>query len=144
MLALFAQAEAPKTEVQINGQQVDQMKAMTEFFEKMGKDPLVLGSGGLMSVLLLVSLVCLLWVIVAMFKNDAKGLGIVTILTTLFCGIGPLIAFLFGWLKSGEWKIKGVMTVWTLSILGYAASFGYLYYQLHLFTQELQKLQTKG
>src|SRR4051812_11188020 len=112
MLALFAQADQPKTDVQIKQENLDQMKAFTEFLDRMGKDPIVLSSEVILGVAGLVSLICLIWVIIAMFKNDKAGLGIVTILTTLFCGFGPLIAFSFGWAKSGEWKVKGVMTVW--------------------------------
>ena len=47
-------------------------------------------------VLALPSLVCLIIVIVNMFQNGSSGLGIATIILTLFCGIGSLIAFVWG------------------------------------------------
>src|SRR4051812_18799228 len=118
MLALlFAQADQPKVDVEIKQEHADASadvaKAINDFANQMSKDPVVLSSSVLGIILFLVGLICFIMVVVAMFKNDAKGLGIVTILTTIFCGIGPLIAFFFGWLKSGEWKIRFLMTVWT-------------------------------
>jgi hypothetical protein len=58
------------------------------------------------------SLVCLILVIVKMFQNGSAGLGIVTILLS-FCGVGVLIGFIFGWVKSGPWNIRNLMLVWT-------------------------------
>lgn len=42
------------------------------------------------------SLVCLIMVIIQMFQHEQTGLGIACIVLT-FCGIGALIAFIYGW-----------------------------------------------
>jgi hypothetical protein len=43
------------------------------------------------------------------------------------CGIGVLIAFVYGWIKHREWGIKNIMIAWTccwvLSIIGSAIVF---------------------
>ena len=60
------------------------------------------------------SLVCFILVLVKMFQNGQTGLGIVCIVLTFCCGIGPLIAFIYGWVKAGEWRITNLMTIWTV------------------------------
>jgi hypothetical protein len=71
---------------------------------------------GLIGVLAVIcaigSLVCLILVIVKMFQNDETTMGIVCIVTC-FCGIGGLITFVYGWMKSSEWDIKNIMLAWT-------------------------------
>jgi hypothetical protein len=68
--------------------------------------------------------VCFILVVIAMFKNNQTGLGIVC-LVGLLCGIGGLIAFIYGWIKSGEWNLKTVMLVWTAAIvIGLIGGFG--------------------
>ena len=70
-------------------------------------------------VLALPSLVCLIIVIVNMFQNGKTGLGIATIILTFLCGIGSLIAFIWGWMNVGG----KVMIAWTiLIVLGTVAS----------------------
>ena len=66
-------------------------------------------------VLALPSLVCLIIVIVNMFQNGKTGLGIATIILTFLCGIGSLIAFIWGWMSNNV-NIK-VMIAWTLLII---------------------------
>ena len=61
-------------------------------------------------VLALPSLVCLVMVIINMFQNGKSGLGIATIVLTLVCGIGSLIAFVWGWMNMGG----KVMIAWTI------------------------------
>jgi ABC-type uncharacterized transport system permease subunit len=73
------------------------------------------------------SLVCFIIVLVQIFKSGRTGLGIVCIVTFVFCcGIGGLIAFVVGWANHREWKITTVMIVWSvcvgLSFLGYGLS----------------------
>lgn len=72
-----------------------------------------------------VCFVCFVWVVVKMFQNGKTGLAITSILT-FCCGIGYLIAFVYGWIKSGEWKLMPVMLVWTLMFLVYLACLGYI------------------
>lgn len=65
-------------------------------------------------VLSLGSLVCFVLVVVKMFQNNQTNLGIVSLVLLLCCGIGGLVAFVFGWVKSKEWNILPVMLAWTL------------------------------
>jgi hypothetical protein len=61
---------------------------------------------GLIAVISIGSLVCWIMVLVKMFQNEQVGLGVASIFV-------PLIAFVFGWIKAAEWRIKGLMAVWT-------------------------------
>jgi hypothetical protein len=68
---------------------------------------------GLLNILVGIgSLVCLILVIIQMFQHQQTGLGIACILLA-FCGIGALIAFVYGWMKANEWNIKNIMLAWT-------------------------------
>ena len=72
-------------------------------------------------ILALPSLVCLIIVIKSMFNNGNTGLGIATIVLTFLCGIGSLIAFVWGWMNVGG----KVMIAWTiLTIAGVIAGAG--------------------
>ena len=72
-------------------------------------------------ILALPSLVCLIIVIKSMFDNGNSGLGIATIVLTFLCGIGSLIAFVWGWMNVGG----KVMIAWTiLTIAGVIAAAG--------------------
>jgi uncharacterized membrane protein len=77
------------------------------------------------NLLFLANLVLFIWVLVVMFQNGKTGLGIASIITSLCCGIGSLIAFFTGWAKSGEWKIRPLMLIWTLALVAYLALSGY-------------------
>jgi hypothetical protein len=63
------------------------------------------------------SLVCLILVLVKMFQQGKTGLGIACILLVLFCGIGVLVTFVYGWMNATEWGIKNVMLAWTACIV---------------------------
>jgi hypothetical protein len=63
----------------------------------------------------LASLVCFIIVVMKMFQHGQTGLGIVCILL-VWC-VGGLIAFIYGWVKAGEWNIKNVMLLWTVLII---------------------------
>ena len=62
----------------------------------------------------LASLVFFVLVVIQMFKRDQSNLGIICIVLTFCTGIGPLIAFVYGWMKATEWDIKKIMTYWTI------------------------------
>src|SRR5207244_2318083 len=47
------------------------------------------------------SLVCFVMVLIQMFQHGQTGLGIACIVL-IFCGVGGLIAFIYGWMKSTE------------------------------------------
>lgn len=74
--------------------------------------------GGLLQVLGIIasigSLVCYILVLIKMFQNGQTGLGIACIVLLFCCGIGGLIAFIYGWMKSSEWGIQNVMLIWTV------------------------------
>jgi hypothetical protein len=63
------------------------------------------------------ALICFILVLVKMFQNGATGLAIACIVLAFCCGIGALIAFIYGWIKSGEWNLRNVMLVWTVCIV---------------------------
>jgi hypothetical protein len=63
------------------------------------------------------SLVCFIMVLVKMFQQGKTGLGIACILLVFLCGIGALVAFIYGWINATEWGIKNVMLAWTACIL---------------------------
>ena len=69
---------------------------------------------GLGGICALVSLVCWILVVVAMFKHNKTALGILSI---LLCGIGALIAFVYGWQQHKEWNLTKIMTAWTVAIV---------------------------
>ena len=65
----------------------------------------------------IVSLVCYILVIVQMFQRGKTGMGIACLLLLLLCGLGGLIAFIYGWMKANEWRITNIMSVWTGCII---------------------------
>jgi hypothetical protein len=65
----------------------------------------------------LISLVCYILVLIQMFQHGRTGLAIACIVLLCVCGIGGLIAFIFGWVKSGEWGIKNIMLAWTVGVI---------------------------
>lgn len=64
------------------------------------------------------SLVCFIMVIIKMFQNDATTIGIVSLVLLLVCGVGGLVAFIYGWIKAAEWNITNVMLAWSACIVG--------------------------
>jgi hypothetical protein len=69
---------------------------------------------GISGIAGLVMIICYLIVLFTMFKNNHVLLAIVLF---FLCGIGGLIAFIFGWMKSTEWNIKTTMIIWTIAAL---------------------------
>jgi hypothetical protein len=70
----------------------------------------------LSGVLGIISLVCWILVLIKMFQNGAIGPAIASIVLIL-CGIGPLVALIYGWIKADEWGIRNIMLIWTVCIL---------------------------
>lgn len=69
------------------------------------------------------SLVCFVLMLIEMFRRGHTGLAIVCIILAWFCGIGGLIAFVYGWSKAQEWNIQNLMTWWTtFLVVGLLAS----------------------
>jgi hypothetical protein len=70
----------------------------------------VVGAAGL------VSFICFIVVLIQMFQHGATGMGILCIVLGFCCGLGGVIAFIYGWMKAGEWHIVNLMTVWTVAV----------------------------
>lgn len=72
-------------------------------------------------------IVCGIMVSVKMIQNNNTALGIITLIALFCTGIGHLIALIFGWIKAGEWRIKNLMIVYSISlvliIVGYVMMF---------------------
>ena len=63
----------------------------------------------------LVTLVCWIMEVIAAFqKGNGPLLGILSIVLTLFCGIG---GFIIGWVKCKEWGIQNLMIIWTIAMV---------------------------
>jgi hypothetical protein len=70
---------------------------------------ILMGVVGLLAMVSgIASLVCWIMVIVAGFKNEQSPL--LGILCIVLCGLG---AFIIGWVKHAEWRIKNLMLIWT-------------------------------
>ncbi|WP_395752876.1 hypothetical protein [Prosthecobacter sp.] len=61
-------------------------------------------------IICLVSFICWIKVLIALFKKEGAGLGILG----LFCSI---YLYIWGWLKSRELGLKSTMVWWTLCIV---------------------------
>lgn len=69
-----------------------------------------LAASAAIGVIAIISLICWIKVLIALFKKEGAGLGILGIL----CGI---YAFIWGWMKSGELGLKKTMIWWTLCLV---------------------------
>jgi len=58
----------------------------------------------------IISLICWIKVLIALFKKEGAGLGILGILCSIY-------AFVWGWLKATELGLKKTMIWWTVSII---------------------------
>src|SRR5262249_4220228 len=65
----------------------------------------------------LINLVCFILLVVKMFQNGKTGLGVLCIVLLFCCGIGNVVAFIYGWIKSAEWNLRTVMMVWTVGVI---------------------------
>lgn len=62
------------------------------------------------AIVSLIAFICAIKVLIALFKKEGVGLGILGLL----CGI---YLYIWGWMKSKELGLKKTMVVWTLSII---------------------------
>ncbi len=62
------------------------------------------------------SLVCFVMVLIQMFQRGQTGLGIACIVLLCVCGIGGLIAFVYGWINARAWDIQNIMLAWTACV----------------------------
>jgi hypothetical protein len=66
----------------------------------------------------LVSLICYIMVVIAMFKAGDTTLGIVCAVLFFVCGLGTLIALILGWMNAGKWNVQKIMPIWTAAFIG--------------------------
>ncbi len=62
----------------------------------------------------IVSLVCFILILIAMFKSGDTVLGIVCI---VLCFIGPLIALVTGWMNADKWNVRKIMPIYTAAFV---------------------------
>jgi hypothetical protein len=67
-------------------------------------------AGGIFFILVIIAFVCWLKVLIALFKKEGAGLGILGILCSIY-------AFIWGWMKSTELGLKKTMVWWTIAIV---------------------------
>ena len=60
----------------------------------------------------LVGFVCFVLMLVYFFQNGDALWGIICIVGIFFCGVGPLIAYVKGWMDGG---METVMLIWTIA-----------------------------
>lgn len=83
-----------------------------------------MGLIGVGIVLSIVALVCSVMVCVKMFQNNQTPLGIISLVLMFCSGIGYFITLIYGWMKSSEWNMKGLMMAYTVSfVLGAVLAF---------------------
>lgn len=63
------------------------------------------------AAIVIISLVCWIKVLIALFKKEGAGLGILGLLCSIY-------AFIWGWMKSAELGLKKTMIWWTICIVG--------------------------
>jgi hypothetical protein len=71
---------------------------------------------GINAVVAIVSLCCYFYVIYKMFENAETVIGIVCLVGICVLGLGGLVAFVYGWIKSRDWEIVPVMAIWSGAI----------------------------
>ncbi|MBK8038711.1 MAG: hypothetical protein IPK22_16515 [Verrucomicrobiaceae bacterium] len=86
----------------------------------------------LIGLFIVVSLICWIKVLIALFKNAGVGLGILGIICSLF-------AFIWGWVKSGSLGLRGTMIAWTVCTVGMMAVQGKMAADM-VSNPEMQKL----
>lgn len=105
----------------------------------------LIGVGG---ILMLVAFVCAIIVIVKMFQHNQTGLGIGTIVGLFVCGIGYILALIYGWQNKVAWRLQTVMPIFTgslvLGLLLYGAGYAILIPKLVKQAQEQQQMQQNG
>jgi hypothetical protein len=71
----------------------------------------------LLAAFFFISPVCYIIVLVRMFQNGDGKLGAICIVLTIFCGIGPLLGLIIGWMNAKDYGVETVMLIWTTAIL---------------------------
>jgi hypothetical protein len=74
----------------------------------------LLGIGGLFGI---AAFVCFVLIVIKMFQNNQTGLGIGSIIGVFICGIGYLLALIFGWKNKNAWGLQTVMPIYTVCFI---------------------------
>lgn len=72
---------------------------------------------GISTIFSIVALVCAILVAVKMLQNDQTAMGVITIIGLFVCGIGYLLALIFGWQNRNAWSLQKVMPIFTVSLI---------------------------
>jgi len=72
---------------------------------------------GIGIILGMVALVCAILVAVKMLQNNQTAMGVITIVGLFVCGIGYLLALIFGWQNRKAWGLEKVMPIFTASLI---------------------------
>jgi hypothetical protein len=70
--------------------------------------------GGIASI---VSIICYIMVVMAMFKAGDQTLGIVSIVLC-FCGVGQIFALVMGWVNADKYNIRKILPIYTVALIG--------------------------
>jgi hypothetical protein len=72
---------------------------------------------GIVAIASLVSVICFILVVIEMLQRGAVAMAVTCILLSLCCGLGGIVAFVYGWMRSSDWNIATVMKVWTVAFI---------------------------
>jgi hypothetical protein len=64
----------------------------------------------------IVALICWIVVLIRMFQRGRTAPAIAS-LVLILCGIGPLVAFVYGWLHVDDLGVRNIMLIWTICLL---------------------------
>jgi hypothetical protein len=59
-------------------------------------------------------LVCFIMIIIKQFQSGATGWGVATIISALCCGIGFLVALIWGWLNYQAPGMRNLVIIYTI------------------------------
>jgi hypothetical protein len=74
---------------------------------------------GIHAILHITSVVCFILVLIRIFLNGHLIVGIVSL-----CLCQP-VAFIYGWIKAGDWNMQNLMLIWTIALIADAVLFSF-------------------
>lgn len=82
------------------------------------QSPLEMALAGMAAILFLAAFLCFVIVVVKMFQKNEPAIGVVSIVSMCIAFIGFMVTLIYGWMRAREWNIKGLMTIYTICLLG--------------------------
>jgi hypothetical protein len=73
-------------------------------------------ASGVAGLAFLVCVICFILVVIKMFQRGAVGMAIACVVLSMCCGLGGLVAFVYGWTKARQWDMSNLMTVWSVAV----------------------------